>query len=319
MARQRNTTETQNQMITLAIDAMGGDAGLTVTIPAALAFLQEKTDVKLILVGDEEAVRSALGEHASHERLQIIHASEVVGMDEAPQSALKNKKNSSMRVAISQVKEGAAQAAKGGGRALMLDLGANVDCSAAQLLQFAVMGGELFGAMYPRNSQPRIGLLNVGTEDIKGGSVIKEAHHLLQQSPLNFVGNVEGNAVFSGEVDVVVADGFTGNAVLKAIEGAVKFIGGIIREEFSRNWLNKLAALLALPTLRGFKNRLDPRKFNGAIFLGLRGIVIKSHGGADVEAFKYALLEAYHQGIATQMARLTAAAEQTQTVTNPAE
>ena len=219
---------------------------------------------------------------------------------------------------------------KGGGLALMLDLGANVDCSAAQLLQFAVMGGELFGAMYPRNSQPRIGLLNVGTEDIKGGSVIKEAHHLLQQSPLNFVGNVEGNAVFSGEVDVVVADGFTGNAVLKAIEGAVKFIGGIIREEFSRNWLNKLAALLALPTLRGFKNRLDPRKFNGAIFLGLRGIVIKSHGGADVEAFKYALLEAYHevesgsmakieQGIATQMARLTAAAEQTQTVTNPAE
>ena len=344
MARQRNTTETQNQMITLAIDAMGGDAGLTVTIPAALAFLQEKTDVKLILVGDEEAVRSALGEHASHERLQIIHASEVVGMDEAPQSALKNKKNSSMRVAISQVKEGAAQAAvsagntgalmatarfvlktlpgidrpaiakfmpsKGGGLALMLDLGANVDCSAAQLLQFAVMGGELFGAMYPCNSQPRIGLLNVGTEDIKGGSVIKEAHHLLQQSPLNFVGNVEGNAVFSGEVDVVVADGFTGNAVLKAIEGAVKFIGGIIREEFSRNWLNKLAALLALPTLRG--------------------IVIKSHGGADVEAFKYALLEAYHevesdsmakieQGIATQMARLTAAAEQTQTVTNPAE
>ena len=364
MARPRNTTETQNQMITLAIDAMGGDAGLTVTIPAALAFLQEKTDVKLILVGDEEAVRSALGEHASHERLQIIHASQVVGMDEAPQSALKNKKDSSMRVAISQVKEGVAQAAvsagntgalmatarfvlktlpgidrpaiakfmpsKGGGLALMLDLGANVDCSAAQLLQFAVMGGELFGAMYPRNSQPRIGLLNVGTEDIKGGSVIKEAHHLLQQSPLNFVGNVEGNAVFSGEVDVVVADGFTGNAVLKAIEGAVKFIGGIIREEFSRNWLNKLAALLALPTLRGFKNRLDPRKFNGAIFLGLRGIVIKSHGGADVEAFKYALLEAYHevesgsmakieQGIATQMARLTAAAEQTQTVTNPAE
>lgn len=362
MARQRNTTEAQNPMITLAIDAMGGDAGLTVTIPAALAFLQEKTDVKLILVGDEEAVRSALGEHASHERLQIIHASQVVGMDEAPQSALKNKKDSSMRVAISQVKEGVAQAAvsagntgalmatarfvlktlpgidrpaiakfmpsKGGGLALMLDLGANVDCSAAQLLQFAVMGGELFGAMYPRNSQPRIGLLNVGTEDIKGGSVIKEAHHLLQQSPLNFVGNVEGNAVFSGEVDVVVADGFTGNAVLKAIEGAVKFIGGIIREEFSRNWLNKLAALLALPTLRGFKNRLDPRKFNGAIFLGLRGIVIKSHGGADVEAFKYALLEAYHevesdsmakieQGIATQMARLTAAAEQTQTVPTP--
>lgn len=343
-------------MITLAIDAMGGDAGLSVTIPAALDFLQEKPDTQLILVGNETAIRNALGQHAEHERLKIVHAAEVVGMDEAPQSALKNKKDSSMRVAITQVKEGAAQAAvsagntgalmatarfvlktlpgidrpaiakfmpsKGGGLALMLDLGANVDCSAAQLLQFAVMGGELFGALYPRNSQPRIGLLNVGTEDIKGGSIIKEAHQQLQNSPLNFVGNVEGDAVFSGEVDVVVADGFTGNAVLKAIEGAVKFIGGVIREEFSRNWLNKLAALLAFPTLRGFKNRLDPRRFNGAIFLGLRGIVIKSHGGADVEAFKYALLEAYHevesgsmakieQGIATQMARLKAAADDT--------
>lgn len=339
-------------MITLAIDAMGGDAGLTVTIPAALDFLQEKPDAKLILVGNSEAIHTALNQHIGHERLQIVHANEVVGMDEAPQSALKNKKDSSMRVAIAQVKEGTAQAAvsagntgalmatarfvlktlpgidrpaiakfmpsKGGGLALMLDLGANVDCSAEQLLQFAVMGGELFGAMYPSRNQPRIGLLNVGTEDIKGGSIIKEAHNLLQHSPLNFIGNVEGDAVFGGEVDVVVADGFTGNAVLKAIEGAVKFIGGVIREEFSRNWLNKLAALLALPTLRNFKNRLDPRKFNGAIFLGLRGIVIKSHGGADSEAFKYALLEAYHevesgsmdkieQGIATQMARLKAA------------
>ena len=360
--------------VRLAIDAMGGDHGLTVTVPAALSFLQSHPDAHLLLVGRPDEVEAALQQQLSRvqgapapalsARIRVVPASEVIRMDDNPVQALRNRRDSSMRIAIEQVKAGEADAcvsagntgalmaisrfvlkmlpgidrpaiakfmpSKGGGLALMLDLGANVDCSAAQLLQFAVMGGELFGAMYPRNSQPRIGLLNVGTEDIKGGSVIKEAHHLLQQSPLNFVGNVEGNAVFSGEVDVVVADGFTGNAVLKAIEGAVKFIGGIIREEFSRNWLNKLAALLALPTLRGFKNRLDPRKFNGAIFLGLRGIVIKSHGGADVEAFKYALLEAYHevesdsmakieQGIATQMARLTAAAEQTQTVTNPAE
>ncbi|MDO4694341.1 MAG: phosphate acyltransferase PlsX [Eikenella sp.] len=338
-------------MITLAVDAMGGDEGLQVTLPAAAAFLAEKSDVSLVLVGDETRIRAGLGSQAGHPRLSIVHADEVVGMDEAPQSALKNKKNSSMRLAVQQVKDGRAQAAvsagntgalmatarfvlktlpgidrpaiakfmpsKGGSLTLMLDLGANVDCTAGQLVQFAVMGGELVGALYPERGRPRIGLLNVGTEDIKGSGVIKETHTLLSNSPLNFVGNVEGNAVFGGEVDVVVSDGFTGNAVLKAIEGAVKFIGGVIKEEFSRSWLNKLGALLALPTLKGFKNRLDPRKFNGAIFLGLRGIVIKSHGGADAEGFRYALLEAYHevkagsmvkieQGVAAQLAQMAA-------------
>ena len=337
------------EMITLAIDAMGGDEGLKITLPAATAFLGEKNDVSLVLVGDEARIREGLGAQAAHPRLRIVHAAEVVGMDEAPQSALKNKKNSSMRLAIQQVKDGAAQAAvsagntgalmatarfvlktlpgidrpaiakfmpsKGGRLTLMLDLGANVECTAEQLTQFAVMGGQLVEALYPERGRPRIGLLNVGTEDIKGSGVIKETHNLLSNSPLNFVGNVEGNTVFGGEVDVVVADGFTGNAVLKAIEGAVKFIGGVIKEEFSRNWLNKLGAVLVLPTLKGFKNRLDPRKYNGAIFLGLRGIVIKSHGGTDVEGFKYALLEAYHevkadsmtkieQGVAAQLAQI---------------
>lgn len=177
----------------------------------------------------------------------------------------------------------------------MLDLGANVDCRSEQLLQFAVMGSELVSAMFPKIASPRVGLLNVGTEDIKGNDTVKQTFHLLSNSDLNFVGNVEGNAVFSGNVDVVVSDGFTGNVVLKTIEGAVKFIGSVIKEEFKRSLLTKAAAILALPALKSFKQRLDPRRFNGAIFLGLRGVVVKSHGGTDAEGFCYALQEAYHE------------------------
>lgn len=331
-------TPKDTDMITLAVDMMGGDEGLNVTAPAVLAFAATQTDAALILVGDETAVRNALGDQAANPNFRIIHAPETVGMDEAPQAALKNKKQSSMRLAIDTVKAGQAQAvvsagntgalmatarfvlktlpgidrpaiakflpARNGHQTLMLDLGANVDCSAGQLFQFAVMGSELFRALHPDCPRPRVGLLNVGTEDIKGSTVVKETHTLLAASPLNFIGNVEGNAVFSGDVDVVVSDGFTGNVVLKTIEGAVKFIGSIIKEEFSRNWLNKLGAIAALPVLKSFKNRLDPRKFNGAIFLGLRGIVIKSHGGTDIEGFRYALIEAYHEARADSLHKI---------------
>lgn len=243
-----------------------------------------------------------------------------------------------MRVAINQVKEGVAQAAvsagntgalmatarfvlktlpgidrpaiakflpaKGNHNTLMLDLGANVDCTSAHLFQFAVMGSALVSALQPENAKPRVGLLNVGTEDIKGSGIIKETYTILNNSTLNFQGNVEGDAVFSGHIDVVVADGFTGNVVLKTIEGAVKFIGGVIKEEFNRSWINKLGAILAMPTLKGFRNRLDPRKFNGAIFLGLRGIVIKSHGGTDAIGFQYAIAEAYHEVKANSMDKI---------------
>lgn len=232
-----------------------------------------------------------------------------------------------MRVAINQIKDGQAQAAVSAGNTgalmatarfvlktidgvdrpaiakflpgrnnhmtLVLDLGANVDCSSTQLLQFAIVGSQQVAALFPENTQPRVGLLNVGTEDIKGNAAAKETHQLLRRSDLNFVGNVEGNSIFTAEVDVLVVDGFTGNAMLKSIEGAVKFAGSVVKEEFTRSWFNKLAALIALPTLKGFKRRLDPRRFNGAIFLGLRGVVIKSHGGTDATGFCFALQEAY--------------------------
>ncbi len=343
-------------MITLAVDAMGGDAGLAVTVPGAVAFLKQQPTVHLIMVGDETALREALTQaQAPMARISIMHASQVVEMDEAPQLALKNKKDSSMRVAINQVKEGTAQAAVSAGNTgalmatarfvlktmpgierpaiakfmpgkndhmtLVLDLGANVDCNADQLTQFAVIGSELVQALHPERGRPRVGLLNVGTEDIKGTDTVKQTFKLLKNSRLNFIGNVEGNGIFSGEADVVVADGFVGNIMLKTTEGAVKFMGNAIKQEFGRTLFNKLAAITALPALRGFKQKLDPRKFNGAIFLGLRGVVIKSHGGTDDVGFTYALEEAYHEaksaslakieaGVAEQLAALTEVREQ---------
>lgn len=317
-------------MIILAVDAMGGDIGLTVTAPAAAAFLHKHNQARLIMVGDESQVHGALQQaQAPMERIEIIHTTEVVAMDEAPQAALKNKKQSSMRLAIEQVKNGQAQAAVSAGNTgalmatarfvlktlpgierpaiakflpasnghtvLMLDLGANADCTAEQLLQFAVLGSELCNALKPESAPARVGLLNIGSEEIKGTEAVKQTHQLLKASPLNFIGNIEGNDVFGGEVDVVVADGFVGNIVLKTIEGAVKFMGGEIKQEFNRNMLTKLSGLAALPALNGFKQRFDPRRFNGAIFLGLRGIVVKSHGGTDAIGFAYALEEAYHE------------------------
>ena len=332
-------------MITLAVDAMGGDAGLAVTIPGALLFLRQQADVRLLMVGDEVQVRQALeAANAPMDRIQIVHAAQVVEMDEQPQSALKNKKDSSMRIAVNQVKEGLAQAAVSAGNTgalmatarfvlktiqgierpaiakfipsqnghmtLVLDLGANVDCTPEQLVQFAVIGSELVHALYPNAGAPRVGLLNVGTEDIKGTDTVKQVFKLLSSSKLNFVGNVEGGSIFSGDVDVVVADGFVGNIALKTMEGTVKFIGGAIKEELNRNWLTKLGALGALPALGGFKKRLDPRRFNGAIFLGLRGVVIKSHGGTDAVGFAYALDEAYHEAQSNSLERIAAGVAQ---------
>lgn len=326
-------------MITLAVDAMGGDAGLAVTIPGALLFLRQQADVRLLMVGDEVQVRQALeAANAPMDRIQIAHAAQVVEMDEQPQSALKNKKDSSMRIAVNQVKEGLAQAAVSAGNTgalmatarfvlktiqgierpaiakfipsqnghmtLVLDLGANVDCTPEQLVQFAVIGSELVHALYPNAGAPRVGLLNVGTEDIKGTDTVKQVFKLLSGSKLNFVGNVEGGSIFSGDVDVVVADGFVGNIVLKTIEGAVRFMGSAIKQEFQTNLLTKLGALAAMPALKGFKNKLDPRKFNGAIFLGLRGVVIKSHGGTDAVGFSYALEEAFHEAKADSLTRI---------------
>ena len=326
-------------MITLAVDAMGGDAGLAVTIPGVLLFLRQQADVRLLMVGDEVQVRQALeAANAPMDRIQIVHAAQVVEMDEQPQSALKNKKDSSMRIAVNQVKEGLAQAAVSAGNTgalmatarfvlktiqgierpaiakfipsqnghmtLVLDLGANVDCTPEQLVQFAVIGSELVHALYPNAGAPRVGLLNVGTEDIKGTDTVKQVFKLLSGSKLNFVGNVEGGSIFSGDVDVVVADGFVGNIVLKTIEGAVRFMGSAIKQEFQTNLLTKLGALAAMPALKGFKNKLDPRKFNGAIFLGLRGVVIKSHGGTDAVGFSYALEEAFHEAKADSLTRI---------------
>lgn len=326
-------------MITLAIDAMGGDVGVAVTAPAAAAFLRQHDDVRLRMTGNEAQIRAALSAaRADMARIEIIPASQVVGMDESPQLALKNKKDSSMRVAINQVKEGLADAAVSAGNtgALMatakfvlktlpgidrpaiakflpaqnhdivcaLDLGANVDCPPEQLLQFAVLGTQLVRALHPQKKTPRVGLLNVGTEDIKGTQTVKAAYEMLSASALNFIGNIEGSDLFTGKADVIVCDGFVGNIALKTMEGSVLFIGGLIKEEFKHSLYSKWVALWALPVLRKFRTRLDPRRFNGAIFLGLRGIVVKSHGGTDAVGFTFALNEAYEEARANIISKL---------------
>lgn len=310
--------------ITIALDAMGGDHGADTVIPAALNFLKHQEGAHLILVGDQAQLQQHL-DHAGHRaddaRLRIHHSSEVVGMDESPSRALRFKKDSSMRVAIDLVKSGQAQACVSAGNtgALMatsryvlktlngidrpaissaipsiegftqvLDLGANVDCSAEHLFQFAVMGSVLSSAVHGVD-KPRVGLLNIGEEEIKGNDQVKEAARLLSGSSLNYIGFVEGNDIFTGGVDVVVCDGFVGNVALKTTEGVAKMVSHFMREAFSRNLLTKLAALIAMPVLKAFRKRIDPRLYNGASLLGLRGIVIKSHGGADALAFESAI------------------------------
>lgn len=309
--------------ITVAIDVMGGDHGAHVTVPAALRCLARHADLNIILVGPSDKVEAELrARHAKPgPRLIVRHASEVVAMDEPPALALRNKKDSSMRVAIDLVKSGEADACVSAGntgalmatarfvlktlpgidrpaiattmptisgQVLVLDLGANVDCSAEHLLQFGIMGAMLASAVNNK-AQPSVGLLNIGEEEIKGNGVAKRAAELLRASHLNFYGNVEGDDIFKGTVDVVVCDGFVGNVTLKASEGLAKMIATLLRQEFKRNLFTRLAGLIALPVLKAFKRRVDPRRYNGATLLGLRGVVVKSHGSADRLAFEHAI------------------------------
>ncbi len=327
--------------VRIAIDCMGGDHGLSVTVPAALSFIAHVPDVSVLLVGREDEIRAALGKAGAHDasRVAVRAASEVVAMDEPPAVALRSKRDSSMRVAIEAVKSGDAQACVSAGNtgALMaiarfvlrmlegidrpaiaaplpnrrgrattvLDLGANVDCDPEHYLQFAIMGSALVTAVEGRE-RPLVGLLNIGEEAIKGNDTVKQAADLLRASSLNFHGNVEGNDIYDGTTDVVVCDGFVGNVALKTSEGLARMLGDFIREEFSRSLPSKLAAVLAMPVLNRLKDRVDHRRYNGASLVGLRGIVIKSHGSADVFAFEFALRRAYDEarnGLIERIAR----------------
>ncbi len=312
--------------IRVAIDAMGGDHGLVVTIPAAVEFLERNPGASALLVGQAPRIEAALAQHQAfaklRSRIQIRHTDEVVAMDDPPAVALKGKRRSSMRLALEAVSDGEAQAAvsagntgalmaisryvlktlegidrpaiatslpnRTGGATLMLDLGANVDCSPEHLVQFAMMGAALVTSL-GGESRPSIGLLNVGEEIIKGNETVKQAGELLRATSLNFVGNVEGNDIFKGTVDVIVCDGFVGNVALKTSEGLAQMMGGFLKKEFTQSWFTRLLALAARPVLKRFARRVDHRRYNGAALLGLRGIVFKSHGSADAYAFRHAL------------------------------
>jgi glycerol-3-phosphate acyltransferase PlsX len=317
--------------ITIAVDAMGGDHGPPVIVPAALQALERYSQLHLILVGDQDILQQALMSHGANQaRLTIHHASQRVEMDESPSQALRIKKDSSMRVAINLVKEGKAQACVSAGNTgalmatarfvlktisgidrpaivstfptmsgnknvRMLDLGANVDSSAENLLQFAVMGSVLAAAI-DNIENPKVCLLNIGEEDIKGNEQVKETAQLLANSTvLNYSGYIEGDHLYSGDADVIVCDGFVGNVALKTSEGVAIFIGKIIKQEFKRNWLTRLAALISLPVMKAVIRRIDPDRYNGATLIGLQGIVIKSHGGANIPAFTHAIEEAIMQ------------------------
>ena len=312
-------------MITVAVDCMGGDHGPKVTLPACTQFLESHPEARLILVGLPEALHGF-----SHPRASVVTASEVVTMDDPLEVALRRKKDSSMRVTVQQVKDGAAQAAVSagntgalmaisryvlktidgierpaiagqipnstGGATTVLDLGANVDCTAEHLLQFAMMGSALVSVL-KGDEAPSVGLLNIGEEAIKGNEVIKKASELLRAAgkagDLNFYGNVEGNDIFKGVVDIVVCDGFVGNVALKTSEGLASMISSFLKAEFSKNIWTKISAIVAYSVLSAIKKRFDHRRYNGAALLGLRGLVFKSHGSADVLAFGNALNRAY--------------------------
>lgn len=309
--------------VTIALDAMGGDFGTDVVVPAAILAARKNPDVDFILVGDEAEIQTALDRagSAGDSQLRVQHASQTVAMDELPSHALRNKKDSSMRVAINQIKEGKAHACVSAGNTgalmatsrfvlkmlpgidrpaictalpsekahtWMLDLGANVDCDAEHLLQFALMGSEQAGAV-DGNSNPTVGVLNIGEEEMKGNEQVKEAARLIGQSGLNYAGYAEGDDIYKGNFDVIVCDGFIGNISLKTSEGVAKMIATFIKQEFTRNIFTRLAALVAMPVLKAFRRRIDPRRYNGASLLGLRGIVIKSHGSADALSFDNAI------------------------------
>jgi len=311
---------------------MGGDHGPSVTIPAAVSFANHEPDAELILVGQEEAIRAELKKHNAegHPRLSFVHATEVVTMDDPVEVALRRKKDSSMRVAITLVKDGRAQACVSAGNTgalmavsryvlktipgvdrpaictlipnqknaatYMLDLGANVDCEPHHLHQFALMASALVSALEEKPS-PTVGLLNIGEEDIKGNEVVKQTALLLradhQKRVLNFYGNVEGNDIFEGTTDIVVCDGFVGNVVLKASEGLGRFVKSALTAEFKSNPLNMLGALIARGAIRSFSRRMNPSRYNGASLLGLRGLVFKSHGGENAYGYEWAIKRAY--------------------------
>lgn len=309
--------------VTVAIDCMGGDHGPTVTVPAAQAFLRSHPLARVVLVGRQEVLEPALAALGGEfgDRITLRHASEVVEMGDPPAIAMRTKKDSSMRVVADLVKAGEAQAAVSAGNtgALMaisrfvlktlpgidrpaiasilpsrkgqtyvLDLGANVDCEPEHLLQFGIMGSMLVSAV-EHIERPTVGLLNIGSEAIKGNEVVKRASELLKASGLNFYGNVEGDDIYKGTTDVVVCDGFVGNVALKTSEGLAQMLASFLREEFGRNLLTKAMAVIAMPALKRFKKRVDHRRYNGAALLGLRGVVVKSHGSADVFAFEQAI------------------------------
>jgi glycerol-3-phosphate acyltransferase PlsX len=326
---------------TIALDLMGGDRGPDSVLPAAILTLERDDRARLILVGLPGVLEEARRAHAQRfgERLEFHAASEVVAMSESPRDALRRKKDSSMRVAVDLVKEGRAAACVSAGNtgalmatakfvlktlpgvdrpailapvpslsgsAFMLDLGANVACDADNLLQFAVMG-SVVAAGLGGIATPRVGLLNIGSEDIKGSDTVREASRLIADSGLNYVGFVEGDTIFTGNVDVVVTDGFTGNVALKTMEGVAQLIARYLREEFSRNGLRKLQGLCATPALSAMKQRLDPRRYNGASLVGLAGIVVKSHGSADSVAFANAInvaLEETRKGVPVHISRM---------------
>ena len=342
--------------VKISIDCMGGDHGPSVTVPAAVAFVQREPEAELVLVGREAIIRAELqklnAEH--HPRLSIVNASEVVEMDDSLEVALRRKKDSSMRIAINQVKEGQAQACVSAGNtgALMavsryvlktlagvdrpaictilpnqkdgptyvLDLGANVDCEPLHLHQFALMGSALVSAV-EGHARPTIGLLNVGEEDIKGNELVKQTAVLLRadhaRGLLNFYGNVEGNDIFEGTTDIVVCDGFVGNVTLKAAEGLGRLIKGVLVSELRKGWLNMLGAIIAQRALKRVSQRLNPSRYNGASLLGLRGLVFKSHGGESAYGFEWAIRRAFEAARHDVLSRIaTSIAElMTQTAT----
>ncbi len=318
--------------IKISIDCMGGDHGPSVTIPAAVSFVNREPGAELILVGLEDVLRTELKRNnaSDHPRLSIVNASEVVTMDDPLEIALRRKKDSSMRVAINLVKDGKAHACVSAGNTgalmavsryvlktipgvdrpaictlipnqkdaptYMLDLGANVDCEPQHLHQFALMGSALVAALEEK-SRPTVGLLNIGEEDIKGNEVVKQTAALLradhEKGVLNFYGNVEGNDIFQGTTDIVVCDGFVGNVVLKASEGLGRFVKNALTAEFKSSPLNLLGALIARGAIKSFSRRMNPSRYNGASLLGLRGLVFKSHGGEDAYGYEWAIKRAF--------------------------
>ena len=330
--------------IKISIDCMGGDRGPAVTVAAAIAFVKSEPGAELVLVGLEEQIRAVLKKHkaSDHPRLSIVHASEVVTMDDPLEVALRRKKDSSMRVAIALVKDGQVQACVSAGNTgalmaisryvlktlpgvdrpaicallpnqkdkptYMLDLGANVDCAPEHLHQFALMGSALVSAMEHR-TMPTVGLLNVGEEDIKGNDIVKQTAKLLRadhdKGILNFYGNVEGDDIFKGTTDIVVCDGFVGNVMLKAAEGLGRFFKSTLIAEFKSNPLNMLGALIAKSAINRFSKRINPSRYNGASLLGLRGLVFKSHGGVDAYGYEWAIRRAYDAAELGLLARIS--------------